>query len=256
MRRLPLLAFLLAVSEACLLRAQSDPRKPMPERPTVATHAWTVAPGVFELETGVEWDFNPDRNHALIAPGLLKIGLARRAQLGIQAGVNRPAGAGIGPADVSLLLKYRLADRLPVLGALAVIPGLKLPVADSVHGTATTDVALLLVSSHQLGAVALDVNLGYTRRSGDGVQVPKDATVWTVSTGFPLAGAFGMAAEVFGYPATGGGAGSPGIVAVLAGPTFALLPQAVCDVGAILRLEGPQPNAVYMGMTYHLGRIN
>jgi hypothetical protein len=237
------------------LWSQSDPRAPKPERPTVATHAWTVAPGVFELETGVEWDINSDHTHTLSLPNLLKIGVARQAQLGVQTVVNRPAGGALGPGDVALLLKYRVADRLPVLGAFAVIPGLKLPVGDQLHGTTTTDVSLLLISSHQLGIVALDVNLGYTRRSGDGVQVPKDATVWTVSTGFPLVRAIGMAAEVFGYPATSGPAGAPSSIALLAGPTIAFLPQAVFDVGAILRLEGPQPNALYAGMVYQLGRV-
>ena len=31
-----------------------DPRQVQPERPTVATHAGTVAPGYLEIETGVE----------------------------------------------------------------------------------------------------------------------------------------------------------------------------------------------------------
>ena len=56
----------------------ADPRAVRPERPTVATHAWTVAPRYLELETGVEWDRNPDASHAVLTPTLLKIGIAAR----------------------------------------------------------------------------------------------------------------------------------------------------------------------------------
>jgi hypothetical protein len=85
------------------------------------------------------------------------------------------------------------------------------------RGSGTTDRSLLLVSSNQLGAVSLDVNVGYKRRSGDGTLAPRNATLWTVSAGIPLAGPLSLAAEVFGLPATSGPAGTPGTVAILRG---------------------------------------
>src|SRR2546428_838766 len=78
-----------------------------PERPSVATHAYTVAPGYMELEQGVRaqgfgnfrdqtsWEFN------------LKIGVARPVQLCLfGTGYNR-TGEGNGVGDVGVALKLR-----------------------------------------------------------------------------------------------------------------------------------------------------
>jgi glucose-1-phosphate thymidylyltransferase len=52
------LVLLISLAAGRILSAQTapDPRAVQPERPTVATHAGTVAPGWVELETGVEFD--------------------------------------------------------------------------------------------------------------------------------------------------------------------------------------------------------
>lgn len=246
----------LAVAPAVAwAQGSTDPRATRPERPTVATHAWAVAPGWVELETGVEWDRNPDASHTLVTPTLLKIGLGRRTQLGLIGSLTRPPTASLGVGDFGLVLKQRLADHVPILGAVALIPGLKLPTGDRSHGTGTTDWSLVLVSSNQLGSLSLDLNAGYTRRSGDGLRVPRVATLWTVSTGVPLAGPIGLAAEVFGLPATGGPAGASGTVALLAGPTLTVRPWLTLDLGGIVHLRGPQPDALYCGLVYNLGRL-
>jgi hypothetical protein len=103
--------------------------------------------------------------------------------------------------------------------------------------------------------VSVDLNAGYTHRSGDGTRAAKDATVWTISTGAPVSGAVGFAAELFGFPATSGPAGAPGSVAILAGPTVTIRPDAVIDIGAIIRLRGVQPHAAYGGLVYNFGRF-
>ena len=122
---------------ACLLlpdaaRAQSpaDPHAAQPERPTVATHAWTVAPRYAELETGIEWDRNLDASFGFSTPTVLKIGLGRRAQLGAFGGMTAGSGVSLGAGDAGFVLKVRLADDLPLLGAFAVQPGFKFPVTD------------------------------------------------------------------------------------------------------------------------------
>src|SRR2546427_13300873 len=84
------IAALLSAYRPILLSAQS-PHAANPERPTVATHAYTVAPGYVELEQGVRaqglgnfrdqtsWEVN------------LKIGVARALQLGLFCtGYKRP----------------------------------------------------------------------------------------------------------------------------------------------------------------------
>src|SRR5947208_10914190 len=90
-----------------------DPHAAMPERPTVATHAWTVAPRFVELETGVEWDRNPDSSFAFSTPSLVKIGVGPRAQLGLQASTNAASGSSLGLGDSAVVLKYRPADHVP-----------------------------------------------------------------------------------------------------------------------------------------------
>lgn len=239
--------------------AATDPHAAQPERPTVATHAGTVAPGWVEIEAGVERD-NLHGAHTFFTPTVLKFGLAPRLQLELASSFvhlsgRTPTYSGIG--DASAALKWRIVEKAPVLGDFALQPSLKLPAGSAVHGTGTgtTDVGMLLISSHDLGEIALDINVGYTRRSGDGSHSPRDATLWTVSSGGPLYKSLGFAAEVFGFPRTTGPAGSDGTVAFLTGPTFTAAKWIVIDAGAIIPLAGPQAHAFYAGLTWNFGKL-
>src|SRR5581483_825860 len=103
------------------------------------------------------------------APVVAKIGLASHAQLNIAtSAVHTPEGSGVG--DLSVGLKWRLLDDSPVLGDFALMPVVKAPTGNASRGTGTgtTDATLLVISSHELGPVSLDVNGAYTRRSGNG----------------------------------------------------------------------------------------
>src|SRR5258708_12263318 len=107
-------------------RAQS-PRVANPERPTVATHAYPVAPGYLELEQGVRaqgstsgrdftsWEFN------------LKLGLAPSVQIAAfgTGFVRGPAGSG--PGDMGVALKLCRALGRQAAGPLA--PPVPLPPA-------------------------------------------------------------------------------------------------------------------------------
>src|SRR5438445_803082 len=64
----------LIVFSAARASAQGGPpdaHAAQPERPTVATHAGTVAPGWAEIEAGIEWDRYADASHGGVAPILL-----------------------------------------------------------------------------------------------------------------------------------------------------------------------------------------
>jgi hypothetical protein len=236
----------------------ADPHAVQPERPTVATHAGTVAPGWIEFEIGGEFDRYGGGAHGVTAPLVAKLGVAPRLQLTLMESVARPKGASAaGIGDVAAGLKWRALEDAPVLGDLALLPIVKLPAgsASAGTGTGTTDVALLVISSHTFGSVALDINAGYTRRSGSGANAPCSATVWTVSAGGPLQGSFGWTAEVYGYPATSGPAGARAIVALLGGPTLLVRKWLALDAGVILPLAGPQPRALYVGAVYNAGRL-
>ncbi len=255
-----LILLLAMASEATAQTAAApptpDPHTAQPERPTVATHAGTVAPGWLEIETGGEFDRYADRSRGGSVPTLFKIGLAPRLQLSVQTPVIRVAGTNnTGFGDASMGLKWRIREDAPVLGDVAVLPAIKFPTGSTATGagTGTTDVSLLFISSHQLGAVAMDLNAGVTRRIGDGQNAPRTSTVWTASFGGPLAGRLGFSAEIYGYPATSGPAGADSIIAFLAGPTWTARDWLVFDAGIIVKLTGEQPRAICAGLTWNVG---
>src|SRR3989449_11255461 len=123
---------LLSVSTPVRRSDCQSPRAANPERPTVATHAYAVAPGYWELEQGFRaygfgrlsearaWDFN------------LKIGLGNHVQLGIAGtGLAWTDGvSGIGDLGLALKLRTGLGER----GALAVVPGATLPTGNQSLG--------------------------------------------------------------------------------------------------------------------------
>jgi len=223
----------------------------------VATHAGTVAPGWLELETGAEVDRHDSGVHTFGFPVVFKLGIAKPAQLSLFTSFLSAPGNGFSSGDLGVGVKLRLLEGAPVLGDFSIFPSLKFPTGSTQagSGTGTTDASLLLISSHEVGPVAIDLNAGYTRRGGDGVAVSKDAFVWTASFGGKAAGMLGWVAELFGYPATSGPAGQPGIVAALAGPTFLLRPWLSLDTGIIVALSGSQPDAWYLGGVWNIGQV-
>jgi hypothetical protein len=235
----------------------TDPHAVQPERPTVATHAGTVAPGWLEIETGVERDQFVPSQVGLQTPTVLKFGIADHMQFSVFGNVVKPAGGSAGFGDLAAGAKWRLVDDAPIVGDFAVLPSIKFPTgsADAGTGTGTTDAGLLLISSHQFGDISMDVNVGYTHRSGNGSAAPTSATLWTVSVGGPAVGSLGWTAECYGYPGTGGPSGQPPIVALLGGPTFLARSYLAFDAGIIVPVRGGQPHALYAGGVYNVGHL-
>ncbi len=251
------LALVLTAHRAVAQDAGRDPHAAQPERPTVATHAGTVAPGWLEFESGFEFDRGPGGAHNTIVGTLAKFGVGPRAQLSVLVVASEPRGAAGGIGDVSVTFKWRLREGDPVLGDFAVQPGLKLPTGSVARGTGTetTDASLLIISSRDAGPIHVDLNVGYTRRSGNGANAPRAQWVWTASFGGSLGRNAGWAAELYGYPGTGGSPGTEPVTAVLAGPTWTVRTWLVLDAGVIVPVAGPQPRAVYAGATYNVGRF-
>jgi hypothetical protein len=112
-------------------------------------------------------------------------------------------------------VKWRLLDDAPILGDFAILPSIKAPTGSIARGTGTntTDASFLLISSHDLNGIAMDLNAGITRRSGQwgGRSSHGDGVDRVVRRG--LAGNVGWVAELFGYPGTGGPAGQKGTAA-------------------------------------------
>jgi outer membrane putative beta-barrel porin/alpha-amylase len=234
-----------------------DPRAAQPERPTVATHAYTVAPGYAEIEAGIQ-DAKPSGETAFAAPLVIKLGVLPRLQLELQGGYTRVGSASgevSGAGDFALALKQRVLDHAPVLADFSIQATIKFPTGAAGVTTGTTDESILLISSRQIGATEIDLNAGYTHRSGDGSAAPTAATLLTASLGRPIRGALGAVAETFAYPGTGGPAGASTGIGFLVGPTLQVRPWLVLDAGAILNIRNLGANAAYAGLTYNAGRI-
>ena len=240
--------------------APEDPREAKPERPTVATHAHAVAPGIVEIEAGVQFQHPVPDASLFSVPVLIKIGLAKHLQLDLAPALQRTSAAGQsigGLGDSQIGIKWQLVEGAPLVGDFAIQSLLKVPTGSisQATGTGTTDLNLLAISSHASGPFSVDINVGYTRRSGDGSVVPKSATFWTCSGGVELSDRVGWVAEVFGYPGTSGPSGAPAIVAFLTGPTFTVQKYLVLDAGAIFNISGFGGRALYAGLTWNVGRL-
>ena len=234
---------------------ERNPHAVQPERPTVATHAGTVARGWVELEEGGEWDKLDDGSRVFVAPTNLKIGLAPRAQANVLFNLIHTSGPtrSLEVGDLTLGVKYRIVDGDRILGDFAILPAVKLPTGTSGATTGTTDFSLLLISSRDVGPVAVDLNVGQTRRTGNGSDAPKTSGIWTASFGFPVRGPLGGVLEFFGYQRTTGPVGTDATVAMLAGPTFLAREWLAIDAGVIVPITGPQARAFYTGFVWNFG---
>ncbi|MEP6730165.1 MAG: transporter [bacterium] len=265
-RRRTILAF-VAVSTfvySAALKAQSpdsDPRAVQPERPTVATHAHTVAPGYIEIEAGTQGDRIAAGKRAYFAPIVTKLGLGSHLQLNLTTPVVfRTLGQSNGLGDVSVGLKWRLLDDHEWLGDFAILPAVKFPSGSlsGDTGTGSTDVSITAISSHAFGGVAMDINAIYTRlgsaRDGANVRDASNAALWTASFGFPVLGNLSWAVELFGQP-TIDGTDTPSTAALLFGPTYLVSPALNLDVGFIAPFHGDMPNSLYAGVVWNVGRL-
>lgn len=240
--------------------ATANPHAAQPERPTVATHAYTVAPGWIELETGIQRQREGALADRLALPIVVKIGLGERLQLGVAPGWQREAqggGAQAGITDLLVGVKWRLTDHAPVIGAFAIQGAVSLPTGseDSGRGSGKAAVNVLLISSHRIGPFSVDFNAGYTRLGGESTVAPRDSTVWASAAALPIAGRVGWAAEIYGYPGTSGPNGQPPVVALLTGPNLTVIPSLVLDAGVIFDVSRFGGTAMYAGLTWNIGRI-
>jgi hypothetical protein len=234
----------------------ADPRAVQPERPTVATHAHTVAPGYVEIETGIEGD-NAGGRRAYFSPMVTKVGLTAHVQLNlITPVVFSGPGQSTGLGDAGLGVKWRLRDHDPVLGDFALLPAIKFPTGSAARGTGTgsTDVGITAIASYDVRGVSMDLNVGYTRLGARGGHGASSAAVWTASFGVPVVGSLSWNVEVFGYP-TIDGSGDPSTVALLTGPGYLVSRSFNLDMGFISPLRGSQPNAIYAGAVWNVGSL-
>lgn len=226
--------------------AQS-PRAANPERPTVATHAYAVAPGYIEIEQGLSargvssfaqatsWDVN------------VKIGIAPHIQLGIFGPGFARNGAGHGVGDWGVALKLR-AD-LSGPAAVAVVPTVTLPTGSERKGLGAGR-ALgqfpLVLSVNGPGGVHADLNAGPL-----GIGAGRLQWLTTASFGRSL-GALAVTAEVYRISA---GAAGPRQAGLLGALLVTPVQWIVIDAGGTLGLGSGSPDVLFFGVTTNFGRL-
>lgn len=161
-------AFALAVI-AAPATAADDPI--CADRPGKSTPTCTVAPGHWQLETGlIDWSLQKDggdrSTSTVIAETLIRVGLTDRSEIQFDVtpwqrerervgGVRRQA-SGFG--DLNILYLHRLTgEQAPV--KLALMPAVKLPTANHSIGNGKLEAALLLPTEIDIGRSPFSLNL-------------------------------------------------------------------------------------------------
>jgi hypothetical protein len=235
--------------------AQSaPPHAASPERPSVATHAQTVAPGWIEIEGGVERPRAEGRFGDTGLATAVKLGLSQRTQLTVAPTLSRPGAGSLALDAVSAGIKVRVLDEAPLVGVVAILPSVTIPTGDA-RRTDADAASLLFIASRSLGPVSIDLNAGYTRRRGDGSVTPRHESLWAASAGGPMIGRVGWMGELSGTPRTGGPAGRSATVNGLVGVNAAISPAVVLDAATLVPLSGDDHFTLLGGAVWNVGRL-
>jgi len=221
----------------------------VPNRPTFASTAEMVQPGVFEVEYG----FEAAKGHQNIN-GLLKWGAVKNLELWfLNNPVERDAGtAGLGDSGAGF--KYKLFPQKNARPTLAVLYVATLPTARPELGVgAMAHLAQALVSK-DFGKHHFDVNegvqfVGRPRSSGF------DRTYFTALSYFrPVRGKWGYTGEIAGFSRLN--ATATATMTLLNAATYSLSPRLVLDGGAYVAAYGQLPRVtVFAGITYSIANL-
>ncbi|HKE92201.1 MAG TPA: hypothetical protein VKB45_17845 [Gemmatimonadales bacterium] len=246
MQRVTLLLSVALMLAASTGEAQS-PRAANPERPTVATHAYAVAPGYVEIEQGISARGAASLGDATSWDVNVKIGIAPHMQLGLfgPGYARNSTGHGVGDWGLALKLRTDVSDE----AAVAIVPTITLPTGKERlglgAGRALGQLPLVFSIDGPAGVHA-DLNAGPL---GIGAGHPQWLT--TASFGRSL-GALGLTAELFRISA---GAAGPRQAGLLGGILVTPVQWLVIDVGGTLGLGAGSPDVIFLGVTTNLGRL-
>src|SRR5437762_1732395 len=221
----------------------------VPNRPTFASTAEMVQPGVFEIEYG----FEAAKGHQNIN-GLLKWGAVKNLELWfLHNPLERDAGtAGLGDSGAGF--KYKLFPQMKTRPTVAMLYLATLPTARPELGAGTMAHLVQFLGSKDLGKHHFDVNLG-VQFVGRPQLTGFDRRYFTaLSYSRPLKGKWGYTGELAGFSRQN--AVTPATMTLLNGATYNLSPRLVLDGGAYFAACGQLPRfTVFAGVTYSIANL-
>lgn len=221
----------------------------VPNRPTFASTAEMVQPGVFEIEYGLEAaDAHQNIN------GLLKWGAVKNLELWfLHNPIERDDGvAGLGDSGAGF--KYKLFPQRNARPTLSFLYVATIPTARPQLGAGAVEHLAQLLVSKDFGKHHFDANEGVQfvgRPDSSGF----DRHYFTaLSYSHPLSEKWGYTAEVAGFSRAN--TVNPASMTILVAPTYSPSSRLVFDGGAYVAAYGNLPRVTFfLGLTYSVADL-
>ena len=221
----------------------------VPNRPTFASTAEMVQPGVFEIEYGLEAaDGHQNMN------GLLKWGAVRNLELWfLNNPIERDDGvAGLG--DTGAGFKYKLFPQKNARPTLSFLYVATIPTARTQLGAGAMQHLAQLLVSKDFGKHHFDVNEGVQFVGRPGSSGFDRHYFTALSYSHPLTAKWGYTAEIAGFSRAN--AASPATMTILVAPTYSPSSRLVFDGGAYVAAYGNLPRVTFfLGLTYSVADL-
>jgi hypothetical protein len=221
----------------------------VPNRPTLASTAEMVPPGIFEIEYGFEAaDAHQNIN------GLLKFGLVKNLELWfLNNPIERDSGtAGLGDSGAGF--KYKLFPQKKARPTLAILYVATIPTARPELGVGAMAHLVQVLVSKDFGKHHFDVNEG-VQFVGRPQQGGFDRRYFSaLSYSRPLRGKWGYTGEIAGY--SWQNSSTPATMTLLNAATYNVTSRLVLDGGVYFAVYGSLPRATFFaGLTYSVADL-
>lgn len=234
-------------------QVQQDPTSgeitAVPNRPTFASTAEMVQPGIFEIEYGLEAaDGHQNIN------GLLKFGAVKNLELWfLNNPIERDDGvAGLGDSGAGF--KYKLFPQKKARPTLSFLYVATIPTARPQLGAGAIQHLAQLLVSKDFGKHHFDVNEGVQFVGRPGSSGLDRHYFNALSYSHPLTGKWAYTAEIAGFSRSN--AANPASMTILVAPTYSPSSRLVFDGGAYVAAYGNLPRVTFfLGLTYSVADL-
>src|SRR5215467_2903054 len=221
----------------------------VPNRPTFASTAEMVQPGVFEIEYGLE----AAGTHQNIN-GLLKFGAIKNLELWfLHNPIERDDGvAGLGDSGAGF--KYKLFSQKNAQPTLSFLYVATIPTARPQLGAGAMQHLAQILVSKDFGKHHFDANEGAQFVGRIGSPGFDRRYFSALSYSHPLPGKWGYTLEIAGYSRAN--SSTPATLTLLAAPIYNLSSRLVFDGGAYYTVYGNAPHVTFfLGLTYSVADL-